>query len=135
MDEEQQIAAFLDGEAYAVVGASRDRAKYGNKVFRVYLQKGRTVYPVNPAAPKIEGHTAYASVGELPEKVHGISVITPPAVTERVVEEAAAAGVRHVWMQPGAESAAAVARCGELGMEVIAGGPCILVVLGFRDHE
>ena len=62
-----------------------------------------------------------------------MSIITPPPVTERVVEEAAAAGVEHLWMQPGAESDAAVARAEELGLSVIAGGPCLLVVLGYRE--
>jgi uncharacterized protein len=60
-------------------------------------------------------------------------VITPPPVTEKVVEEAGRLGIRHVWMQPGAESEAAVRRARELGINVISGGPCLLVVLGFRE--
>jgi predicted CoA-binding protein len=69
----------------------------------------------------------------LPVKAKAISVITPPAITERVVREAAAAGVTHLWMQPGAESEAAIHTAESLGMSVIAGGPCLLVVLGYRD--
>ena len=65
--------------------------------------------------------------------MHGLSIITPPAVTEKLVEEAAAAGVKHVWMQPGAESRRAVDRARELGMNVISGGPCLLVALGYRE--
>ena len=50
-----------------------------------------------------------------------------------MIEEAGKLGIRHVWMQPGADSPAAVARAKELGMNVIAGGPCLLVALGFRE--
>jgi len=91
------------------------------------------VYPINPKAPEVEGLKAFANLAELPVKVVGISVITPPSVTERVVEEAAAAGVQRIWMQPGAESPEALRRAQELGMEVIAGGPCILVVAGYHE--
>lgn len=131
---ESRIAAFLGGAPHAVVGASRDRSKYGNKVLRSYMQAGRRVYPVNPAGGEIEGLTAYSDLKSLPEPVHGVSIITPPAVTERIVADAHAAGIGHVWMQPGAESAAAVARAGTLGLSVIGGDACILVVLGFAGH-
>ena len=62
------------------------------------------------------------------------SIITPPTVTERIVQDAIAAGVKHLWMQPGAESQNAVDRAREAGLNVIAGGPCLLVVLGFREQ-
>lgn len=134
MSLEQRVEAFLDGGPHAVVGASRDRAKYGNKVLRAYQQIGRRVFPVNPGGGEIEGLSAYASLRDLPERVHGVSIITPPAVTERIVEDAAALGIRHIWMQPGAESAAAVARAEALGLNCIAGDACVLVVLGYREH-
>ena len=75
-----------------------------------------------------------ASVLDLPEDVKSISVITPPAVTERVVEEAIRKGIEHVWMQPGAESGRAVAACEAAGINVIADGSCVLVVLGYRER-
>jgi len=71
----------------------------------------------------------------LPEPVHGVSVITSPDVTERVVENLEASGARWVWMQPGAESDRAIARAEEIGIGVIAGGPCLLVALGFREDS
>jgi predicted CoA-binding protein len=116
-----------------VVGASADRNKYGNKVFRCYLQNDHKAYPVHPKAKEVEGHPCYASLRDLPQPVRAASVITPPPATERVVEDAHAAGLEFLWMQPGAESPAAVARAEELGMTVIAGGPCLLVTLGFHD--
>ncbi len=132
-DLQAGIRAFLDGEAFAVVGASRDRAKYGNKVLRAYLQNGLKVFPVHPRETEIEGLAAYPGLASLPEPVHGVSIVTPPAVTEQVVDQAAAAGIRHVWMQPGAESPEALRRAEALGLEVIAGGPCALVALGYRE--
>ena len=133
MTTEEKIETFLSSGPYAVVGASRDREKYGNKVLRCYRQHDLTAYPVNPNQSEIEGLTCYPSVAVLPEPVDRASVITPPPITERVVEEAAAAGVSQLWMQPGAESTEAVTRAEALGLSVIAGGPCILVTLGYSE--
>ncbi|MHC4127525.1 MAG: CoA-binding protein [Planctomycetota bacterium] len=129
----QKIDSFLAGAPHAVVGASTDRTKYGNRVLRAYLQAGRPVHPVNPKAAEVEGLKAFPDLRSLPEAVHGISVITPPAVTEKVVEVAAELGIRHVWMQPGAESDTAVARAEQAGINVIADGSCALIVLGFQE--
>ena len=126
------VRDFLASSLFAVVGASNDREKYGNKVLRSYVQAGRKVVPVHPKEATVEGLPAFRSLSDVPERPEAVSVITPPAVTEKVVEEAGRLGIRHVWMQPGAESETAVRRARELGMNVIAGGPCVLVVLGFR---
>jgi uncharacterized protein len=135
MDQQTNIAAFLAGGPHAVVGASRDRSKIGNRVLQAYLQSGRPVYPVNPGGGEIEGLEAYADLRSLPTPVHGISVITPPHVSESIVEQAAAVGIKNIWFQPGAESAQAVTRAKEVGMNVISGGPCILVVLGYSERR
>jgi predicted CoA-binding protein len=91
------------------------------------------VYPVNPRVDSVEGLPAYPDLASLPERVHGVSIITPPEVTIGIVEQAARAGIRHLWMQPGAESEAAIARAGELGLNLIHSGPCVLVMQGFKD--
>lgn len=130
----ERIRRFLEGEPHAVAGASRDRAKYGNKVLRCYLQHGKEpLYAVNPHEEEVEGVACRADLASLPEVPRSVSIITPPEVTRTVVEEAIAAGVGHLWMQPGAEDALAVERAREHGLTVIAGGPCLLVVLGFRE--
>lgn len=129
-----QISRFLASPAFGVVGASSRRHKYGNKVLRCYQQNGRRAIPVNPREQVIEGATCVASVLELPDDVMSISVITPPAITERVVEEAARKGIENVWMQPGAESEQAIATCEAAGINVIADGSCLLVVLGYREQ-
>jgi len=130
---ETLIKEFLEQGPYAVVGASTNRDKYGNKCLRVYQQNELPVYPVNPVQEEIEGLKAYPSLSALPESVRGVSIITPPQVTEKIVEEAARLGIPYLWMQPGAESEKALERAEELGLKTISGGPCILVALGYRE--
>lgn len=132
-DSDDRVTRFLASGPFAVVGASRHRAKYGNKVLRAYLQRGMPVFAVNPNCSEVEGMHAYPDLASLPEPVASISIITPPPVTERIIHEAAAAGVRHLWMQPGAESPVAIERARRYGLEVIADGTCFLVVSGFRE--
>ena len=130
MDSEQtKIDAFLSAKAFGVVGASEDPEKYGHMCYACLLNYGRTAYPINPRAKTILGNPVYANIAALPEKVESISVITPPQVTSKVVDEAIAAGVKNIWMQPGAESEAAVARAEKAGLNVIWGGACLLVVM------
>ena len=131
---EQKIETFLAAPAFGVVGASSNRDKYGNKVLRCYQQKGRKVIPVNQKEAQIEGIPCVATVAALPPDVTSISIITPPAVTEGIVEEAIAHGIRNIWMQPGAQSPAAIAACEKQGVNVIADGSCVLVVLGYHEH-
>ncbi|MBX2850996.1 MAG: CoA-binding protein [Phycisphaeraceae bacterium] len=128
------IDAFLSGGPFAVIGASTNREKYGNKVLRVYQQNGRVVYPVNPRADEIERLVAYPDLASLPEVPHGVSIITPPSITEQVVEQAVLLGIKHLWIQPGAESATAVSYARENDVNVVAKGPCVLVVLGYREQ-
>lgn len=128
------IEKFLEAGPYAVVGASTDRSKYGNKVLRAYLQTNREVYPINPKADEVEGQSSYPDLQSLPGSVQGVSIITPPAVTEKVVDEIIELGIPNVWMQPGAESDEAIDKAEKAGLNVIAGGPCLLVVVGYREH-
>ena len=130
---DQQIDTFLAAKSFAVAGASAERSKYGNKVLRVYLQHKKTVYPLNPKGGTIEGLQAYATIADLPEPIEALSIITKPAITREVVEQAILAGIQQIWMQPGAEDAEAIERAKMAGINVIHGGPCVLVALGFHD--
>jgi len=128
-----KIDRFLAADAFAVLGVSQDSNKYGYKVFKCYLQNDRRAFPVNPTITDVLGHTAYPNLAALPEPVKSISVITPPTRTERIVNDAIKHGVTSIWMQPGAESALAVKTAQDAGIDVIYGGPCLLVVLGYRE--
>jgi predicted CoA-binding protein len=133
MPHDDSITKFLSGKRFAVVGASNNREKYGNKVLRAYLQNKIDAVPVNPSGGEIEGLTSYPDLAAVPGTIDAVSIITPPAVTEKVVEQALGRGIKHLWMQPGAESPAAVAAAKKAGANVIAGGPCVLVTLRYRE--
>jgi predicted CoA-binding protein len=128
------IAAFLAQGSFAVVGASTDRAKYGNKVLRCYLQHGLPVVAVNPKLTVVEGAPCFPSLREVPATVRAASIIAPPVAAAQIVEDAKARGIRHLWFQPGAEEEGAVAAARAAGIAVIADGACVLVALGFRDE-
>jgi predicted CoA-binding protein len=133
MNEPGAIDRFLASTRFAVLGASTDREKYGNKVLRCYLQHGREVIPVNPKEPSVEGVAAVKDIASVPGIVEAVSIITPPSVTEAAIPQLAKKGVKRLWMQPGAESATAIRDAEAAGMEVIAGGPCLLVVMGYHE--
>jgi uncharacterized protein len=134
MNIDQQIDLFLASTIFGVVGASASRDKYGNKVLRCYQQNGKTVIPVNPNEKEIEGIACVATIAELPAEVKSLSIITPPAVTAQLVPQAIEKGITSIWMQPGAEHSDAVALCRERGINIIADGSCLLIVLGYDDH-
>ena len=131
---DDKINQFLASPAFAVAGASTNREKYGNKVVRVYQQNGRTVYPINPGADTVEGETAYPNIAAVPEGTVALSIITPPPITEKVVKAALERGVRQFWMQPGTEHEGAIAEAEAAGANVIHGGPCVLVALGYTEQ-
>jgi predicted CoA-binding protein len=103
----------------AVIGASNDRSKFGNKAVRAYVSQGYDVYPVNPRETSIEGLRSYASVLDVPVELERITVYLPPAVGIRVLDEIAAKGAAEVWLNPGAESDEMLARATELGLKPI----------------
>lgn len=127
------IASFLAVGSFAVVGASTDRAKYGNKVLRCYAQHGLPVVGVHPKETAVEGQACYPSLRMVPGAPRAVSVVAPPAAAAAIVADAIATGVKHLWFQPGAEDAEALATARKAGLTVIADGPCLLVALGFRD--
>ncbi len=129
-----EIAAFLAVGSFVVVGASADRAKYGNKVLRCYAQHDLPVVGVHPKLTTVENVPCYASLAAIPGAARAASIVAPPAAAAAIVADARASGVRHLWFQPGAEEPTAIAAARAAGLHVIANGPCLLVALGFRDE-
>ncbi|KAK3811428.1 MAG: CoA-binding domain protein, partial [Linnemannia gamsii] len=116
-------------QKFAVVGASADRKKFGNLVLRWYQANGYpAVIAVNPKETTIESLPSVANLSSLPGKPsdYHVSIITPPTITQSVLEEAHKNGIRRVWLQPGAESPAALEYANSNGIKIIAGGPCVL---------
>ena len=123
---------FLAANTYAVAGASARKHKYGYKVFKALLASGRETYPLNPVTEEIDGHKAYARIADLPSVPESLSIVTPPEITRQVVEDAIAAGVKNVWMQPGAQDAQASQSARDAGLNVIDDGACVLVLLAIE---
>lgn len=112
----------------AVIGASKDRSKYGNKAVRAYLLNGFKVYPVNPKEETIEGLKAYRSILEIPEEVDRATLYVPPQVGLKVIEEIAEKGVKELYFNPGSESDELVDKARKLGLNPILA--CSILAVG-----
>lgn len=112
----------------AIIGASNDRRKFGNKAVRAFRQQGYQVFPVNPREQTIEGLPAFASVTDVPVRPQQISVYLPPEILLPLLPEIAAKGCDELWLNPGAESDAVLAECERLGLNVIQA--CSIVGVG-----
>jgi predicted CoA-binding protein len=128
MSSQQLISEFLSHRKLALVGVSRSGRKFGNLIFKELKTKGYQVYPVHPQVPAIDGQSCWPNVLQLPKEVEGVVIVVPPAQTEKVVKEAATAGISRVWMQQGSESTAAIRFCEENGIQAVS-GQCILMFL------
>ncbi len=104
----------------AIIGASSDPGKFGNKSVKVFLGRGYKVYPINPKEDLIEGQKVYRSILEVPEKnLDMISFYLPPPVGLKVIEDVAQKGCKELWLNPGSESPELVAKAESLGLNVI----------------
>ncbi len=118
----------------AIIGASTDRSKFGNKAVRAFREKGYTVYPINPKEAEVEGIKAYKSILEVPaEHLDMISVYLPPQVGLKVIEDIAKKKCDEVWLNPGAESDELIAKGEELGLTMIAA--CSIVGIGTSPSQ
>jgi predicted CoA-binding protein len=112
----------------AVIGASNDRRKFGNRAVRAYVQQGYRVIPINPHEREIEGLQAYASVLDVPGRIDMASFYVPPEIGEQVIADVAAKQIPEVWLNPGAESDRLVALARSLSVQPIVA--CSIVALG-----
>ena len=110
----------MQQQTVAILGASRDRRKYGNMSVRAHLQRGYRVFPVNPLAKEIEGLPCYPDLASVPgNHLDRISVYLPPDVLLPLLEGIQQKGATEVWLNPGSDSPDVIARATELGLEVI----------------
>ena len=117
----------------AILGASSDRSKYGNKSLRAHAQAGYEVYPVNPKGGEIEGHIAYARLADVPVALDRVSVYLPPQLGLAVLDEVAAKGCKELWLNPGSDSPEVVAKANSLGLNAIQA--CSIVDLGYSPRQ
>lgn len=112
----------------AIIGASNDRSKYGNKAVRAYVRQGYEVYPVNPNEEKIEGLVAYKTIADVPVRPERISLYVPPPVVLKLLPAIAAKGCDELWLNPGTESPEVVGEAERLGLTVVQA--CSIVDVG-----
>jgi predicted CoA-binding protein len=118
----------------AVVGASSNRSKFGNKCVRAYAAQGYDVYPVHPRERTIEGHPVFAKLTDLPlAQLDRVSIYLPPDVCIALLLELAQKAAREVWFNPGADRANVIAAAKALGMNVVVG--CSIVDIGVSPHS
>jgi uncharacterized protein len=126
MTSKAAVQDFVSQKTLAIVGVSRSGTKFGNSAYRELKAKGYKVYAIHPEAETLEGDPAFKDFSALPEKVDGVVIVVKPAQTEKVVRDAAQAGIRRVWMQQGSESEAAVQYCKDNGLAEVH-GECIMM--------
>jgi uncharacterized protein len=119
-------------ETVAVIGASANRAKFGNKAVRAFHRSGYTVWPVNPHETEIEGLRVYRTITDVPGPIDMVTFYVPPAVGLRLIADVAAQRPREVWFNPGSESDELVARARALGLEPITA--CSIVAHGMSPY-
>ena len=121
------------GKVVAVIGASSNRNKFGNRAVRAFRQQGYTVVPVNPHEAEVEGLKSYASVLEIPGTVDMASFYLPPEIGLQVIDDVARKGIPEVWLNPGAESDALIARAKALHIQPIVA--CSIVAIGENPYK
>ena len=112
----------------AVIGASSNREKWGNKAVRAFLQQGYTVYPVNPNEPEVEGLQTYPGIKAVPVRPGTITVYLPPQRLLKLLPDIAERGCDELFLNPGTESAEVLAECRRLGLNPIQA--CSIIAVG-----
>jgi predicted CoA-binding protein len=117
----------------AIIGASADRTKYGNKAVRAFQQRGYRVFPVNPKVAELEGLPVYPGILEVPERPDLVSAYVPPAVLLKMLADIQARGCDELWLNPGTESPEVLAEAERLGLNVIQA--CSIVGIGLSPSQ
>lgn len=123
----------MQNRTVAVVGASSDRTKFGNKSVRAHLAQGWTVYPVNPRGGEIEGLPVYRSIDELPRPIDRVSLYLPPEVGVQCLRAIARLEPSEFFVNPGAESEELMRESERLGLTPLLA--CSIVDVGRRPGE
>ena len=112
----------------AIIGASANRSKFGNKALRAFERQGYRVLAINPNESEVEGHKTYASVLDVSEPIDMATIYVPGDVGVRVMDDLAKKGVPEIWLNPGADDDAVVARAKELGLRTVIA--CSIIGIG-----
>ncbi|HNQ34477.1 MAG TPA: CoA-binding protein [bacterium] len=128
------VKEFLGQKNFAVVGSFREKTRYAYLILKDLLARGYEVYPVNPNLDEVEGRPCYKRISDIPFRIDVVDLVTPPPVTEILLEECRQLGIRRVWLQPGAESEKAIEFCHQNGIKVIH-GLCVMLEAGNKKED
>ena len=117
----------------AIVGASSDRGKFGNKALRAFQAQGHHVIPINPNQAQVEGLRTYASVLDVPESIDMATVYVQPDIALRLLDDFEKKGIPEIWINPGAESDELLADARRRKLNVIAA--CSIVGIGDSPYR
>lgn len=123
----------MNQKTIAIIGASNDRNKFGNKAVRAFALQGYQVFPVNPREASVEGWPAFPVIAAVPVRPQLISVYLPPPVLLKVLPDIAAKGCDELWLNPGTESEEVLAAAARLGLNVIQA--CSIVGVGISPAD
>lgn len=123
----------MSARSVAVIGASNDRTKFGNKAVRAYRRQGWDVYPVHPSATVIEGVQAYRTVRDVPVPLDRVALYLPATVGVQILPDIAAVGPAEFYVNPGAESVELLAEAERLGLQPILA--CSIVAIGEQPED
>jgi predicted CoA-binding protein len=112
----------------AVIGASSNRDKFGNKAFRAFTKQGYMVIAINPNEAEVEGQRTYATVLDFPDAIDLATFYVPPHVGVKVMDDVAKKRIPEVWLNPGADAPAVVTRARELGLKMVR--QCSIIAIG-----
>jgi len=126
MTSKESVDQFFNAANIAVIGVSGSGKKFGAAVYRELKKKGVHVFGINAKGGAIDGDALHASLRAVPVKPDAAVIVVPPKASEEIVREAHALGIKNIWLQPGAESEAAIEFCESSGLNVIH-GECILM--------
>lgn len=113
------IKEFISQKKFAVIGATDNPEKYGNRIVKNLKSRGYEVYPVNPKLKELEGLSCYPGLADIPVKVDVVDFVVPPAVTEEILKQCKTLGLHRIWLQPGSESETAIAFCTANHLKVV----------------
>lgn len=131
MTKLKQIEDFLERGPMALVGVSRNQAKFGYKAFRELREKGMDIVPVNPYTDEIKGEKVYRDIKSLPDNIRGLIIMTRKDQTASIVRQARERGFRHLWIQQGSQTGEAMKEIEGSGINFVT-GQCIL--MHFKPH-
>jgi len=113
------IVDFMAKKKFAVVGASDNPSKTGNRIVKDLKNRGYEVYPINPRLKELEGLACYCNLADIPCKVDVVDFVVPPEVTEKTLVQCKELGLNRIWLQPGSESEKAIEYCRDNNLDVV----------------